>query len=104
MAKEQIKQQGNAQAKELDAQVAVAREQAQLEADTVTTQMTLDAEAALEAQRAASEDGRAILDDQFRREELAIETNLEWAKLNQQAQQAQDAAAAAVKEGGNGNS
>lgn len=91
MAKEQIKQQGNAQAKELDAQVAVAREQAQLEADTVTTQMTLDAEAALEAQRAASEDGRAMLDDQFRREELAIETDLEWAKLNQQAQQAQDA-------------
>lgn len=89
--KEQIKAQGNAQAKELDAQVAVAREQAQLNADKQTAQLSLDAEALLEQQRQQSEDTRFAIDDQFRREELAIDTDLEYAKLNQQAQQAQAA-------------
>jgi len=87
-AKEQIKQQGNAQAKELDAQVAVARERAQLDADTQTTQMSLDAEAALEAQKQMAEDARFVADDEFRRQELAAVQALEYAKLDQQAAEA----------------
>lgn len=101
--KEQIKAEGNAQAKQLDAQVAVTREQAQLDADTQTTQMTLDAEALLEAQRQAAEDARFAADDAFRYQELAVETQLEYDKLDQQAADAQAArqAAALKPEGGN---
>lgn len=96
--KEQIKAEGNARAKELDAQVAVAREQAQLSADTQTTQMSLDAEAVLEAQRQASEDARFVDEQQFKREELAINTTLEYDKLDQQAEAArQSAMVAAMK-------
>lgn len=95
---EQIKQQGNAQAKQLDAQVAVAREEAQLGADIQTTQLSLDAEAALEAQRQISEDARFAAEQQFKREELAVDTQLEYDKLDQQAEQArQTAMVAAMK-------
>jgi len=83
--KEQIKGEANARAKELDAQVAVTREEAQLAADTQTTSMTLEAEAALEAQRQMNEDARFVADEQFRRDELATKTALEYAKLDQQA-------------------
>lgn len=83
--KEQIKGEANARAKELDAQVAVTREEAQLDADTQTTSMTLEAEAALEAQRQMNEDARFVADEQFRRDELATETALEYAKLDLQA-------------------
>lgn len=96
--KEQIKAEGNAQAKRLDAEVAVTREQAQLAADVQTTQMSLDAEAALEAQRQMSEDQRFAVEQQFKREELAIDTELEYARLDQQAQDAQaNRMAAAMK-------
>lgn len=101
--KEQIKAEGNAQAKQLDAQVAVAREEAQLAADTQTTQMSLDAEAALEAQRQMSEDQRFVAEQQFKREELAIDTQLEYAKLDQQAEQARQAAMVAAMKPGGGN-
>ncbi len=86
---EQIKQEGNARAKELDAQVAVTREQAQLDADVQTATMGLEAEAALEAQRAQAESAEMILNEQFRRDELAQRTALEWAKLDQQAADAE---------------
>lgn len=102
--KEQIKAQGNAQAKELDAQVAVAREEAQLGADMQTTQLSLEAEATLEAQRQMAEDQRFAADDQFRREELAIDTALEYEKLDQQAEQARQAQMAeAMKPKGDGD-
>ena len=92
------KAEGNAQAKQLDAQVAVAREEAQLGADIQTTQLSLDAEAALEAQRQMSEDARFAAEQQFKREELAIDTQLEYDKLDQQAEQArQTAMVAAMK-------
>lgn len=91
---EQIKAQGAAQAKQMDAEVAVTREQAQLNADAQTTQMSLDAEAALEAQRAQSENAQFLADEQFRRDELAANNALEWAKLDQQAEQARQAALA----------
>jgi len=95
---EQIKAQGAAQAKQMDAEVAVTREQAQLNADAQTTQMSLDAEAALEAQRAQSENAQFLADEQFRRDELATQTELEWARLDQQAEQArQTALTAAMK-------
>jgi len=93
---EQIKAQGNAQAKELDAQVAVARETAQLEADTRTTQMSLDAEAVLEAQRQMSEDQRFAAEQQFKREELAIDTQLAYDQLDQQREAAEASARAAA--------
>lgn len=94
--KEQIKAQGAAQAKQMDAEVAVTREQAQLEADAQTTQMSLDAEAALEAQRAQSENAQFLADEQFRRDELAVQTELEWARIDQQAEQARQAQMAAA--------
>lgn len=100
--KEQIKGEANANAKRLDAEVAVTREAAQLDADIQTTQLTLDAEAALEAQRQMAEGQRFAADDQFRRQELAVDTQLEWAKLDQQAADAQaNRQAAALK--GNDN-
>lgn len=102
--KEQIKAQANAQAKELDAQVAVTREEAQLAADTQTTSMTLEAEAALEAQRQMNEDARFVADEQFRRDELATNTALEYAKLDQQAVDREAARQqAALKPSGGGN-
>jgi hypothetical protein len=102
--KEQIKAEGNAQAKELDAQVAVAREEAQLGADIQTTQLSLDAEAVLEAQKQISEDAREAADLAFRREELAINTQLEYDKLDQQAVDAEAARQqAALKPSGGGN-
>lgn len=91
LSKEQVKAQANAQAKELDAQVAVAREEAQLGADIETARLSLDAEAVLEAQKQAAEDARFAADDQFRREELAVDTQLEYDKLDQQAADAQAA-------------
>lgn len=87
-AKAQLKAQSDVQAKQLDAEVAVTREQAQLDADMQTTQMSLDAEAALEAQRQQNENAQTFLDEQFRRDELATRTELEWAKLRQQEAQA----------------
>lgn len=98
---EQIKQEGNARAKELDAQVAVTREQAQLDADMQTATMGREAEAALEAQRAQAESAEMILNEQFRRDELAQRTALEWAKLDQQAADAEaNRMAAAMKPNG----
>lgn len=102
--KEKIKAEGNAQAKQLDAQVAVTREQAQLSADTQTTQMALDAEAILEAGRQAAENARFADEQQFKREELAVDTQLEYDKLDQQAEQARQAAmVAAMKPKGPAN-
>jgi len=103
-AKEQIKQQGNVQAKELDAQVAVTRENAQLGADVQTKQMDLDAEAALQAQEQMAEDARFVADDEFRRQELAEVQALEYAKLDQQAKDALAARQqAALKPKGDGD-
>ena len=92
------------QAKQLDAQVAVAREDAQLGADVQTKQMDLDAEAALQAQKQAAEDARFVADDQFRRQELAEVQALEYAKLDQQAKDALAARQqAALKPKGDGD-
>lgn len=102
--KEQVKAQGNAQAKQLDAEVAVTREKAQLEADTQTTQMSLNAEAALEAQRSMAENERFAADDAFRHQELAINTELDYAKLEQQRRASEASArAAALKPKGPAN-
>lgn len=96
--KEMIKAQGNAQAKQLDAEVAIAREQAQLEADTQTTMMSLDAEAALEAQRAQAELAKAGMENQFRREELAVDTQLAYDQLAVQQENARLAAEAKARQ------
>jgi hypothetical protein len=79
--KEQIKAAANVQAKELDAQVAVAREEAQLAADTQTTQMSLEAEALLEQQRAAIEQAKFEADNEFRYVELDTDTRLAYDQL-----------------------
>lgn len=79
--KEQIKAAANVQAKELDAQVAVAREEAQLAADTQTTQMSLEAEAILEQQRAAIEQAKFEADNEFRYVELETDTRLAYDQL-----------------------
>lgn len=92
MAKVQAKAQTDMQKSQTDAEVAVVRERAQLDADAQTTQMSLDAEAALEAQRAQTESAQMLLDENFRRDELVTKTELEWAKLQQQEQQAERAA------------
>ena len=87
-AKLQMQAQSAQQKSQTDAQVAVTREQAQLDADTQTAQMSLEAEAALEQQRAQAESAQMVLDENFRRDQLAVTTDLEWAKLNQQREQA----------------
>lgn len=79
--KEQIKAAANVQAKELDAQVAVAREEAQLAADTQTTQMSLEAEAILEQQRSAIEQAKFEADNEFRYVELETDTRLAYDQL-----------------------
>lgn len=88
LAKEQIKAQAHLQERTQDAEVAVLREQAQLDADMQTNAQDLDAEALLEAQKQAAEQAQFAADDQFRREELAINTRLEYDKLDQQARDA----------------
>lgn len=90
--KEQIKAEGNAIVKQADAEASVIREQAQLDADTQTNAQNLEAEAALEAQRQMVESQQFAADDAFRREELAVNTALEYEKLDQQQRQAEDAA------------
>jgi len=92
LAKVQAKAQTDMQKSQTDAEVAVIRERAQLDADAQTTQMSLDAEAALEAQRSQAETAKMLLDENFRRDELVTKTELEWAKLQQQEQQAEPAA------------
>lgn len=94
MQKEQIKAEGNAIIKQADAQASVIREQAQLDADTQTNAQNLEAEAAIEAQKQMAEDARFAADDQFRREELAIDTQLEYDRMEQQRRQAEQAALA----------
>lgn len=104
MAKEQLKAQAHMQERTQDAEVAIMREQSQLEADTQTNAQDLEAEAAIRAQEQMAEDARFAADDQFRREELAIDTQLEYDKLDQQAEQArQNAMAAAMKPKGPNN-
>lgn len=92
--KAQLKAQSEAQAKEMDGQVAVMREQAQLEADAQTTALSLDAEAALEAQRAQAELAKAGMTDQFNREKLAVDTQLAYDQLAVQQENARVAAEA----------
>lgn len=92
--KEAIKAQANVQAKQLDAQVAVAREEAQLAADTQTTQMSLEAEALLEQQRAQVEQAKFAADDQFRYTELETDTRLAYDQLAVQQENARLAAEA----------
>jgi hypothetical protein len=103
--KETIKVQGNVQSKQADAQASVVREQAQLDADVQTKAMDLDAEAALEAQRQASEAAKAFVDEQFRRDELNVNTALAYDKLAVQqatAERASEAKANAPKPNGSG--
>lgn len=97
-AKEQIKAQAGAQQSQLDAEVAIARETAQLEADAMTTELAMGAEAQLEAQRAQAELAKAGMDDQFRREELAIETQLAYDQLAVQQETAERAAEAEARQ------
>ena len=102
--KEKIKAEGNAIIKQADAQASVIREQAQLDADTQTNAQDLKAQAAIEAQTQMAENQRFAADDAFRREELAIDTQLEYAKLDQQRQAAEASArAAALKPKGPNN-
>lgn len=104
VTKEQIKAQAHMEERTRDAEVAVMREEAQLAADIQTNAQELEAEAALEAQRQMAENARFAADDQFRREELATRTTLEYAKLDQQAVDAQaNRQAAALKPKGGGN-
>jgi hypothetical protein len=103
--KEQIKAAANVQAKELDAQVAVAREEAQLAADTQTTQMSLEAEALLEQQRAAIEQAKFEADNEFRYVELDTDTRLAYDQLavqQENARLAADAKANQSKPNGSG--
>jgi len=94
MAKAQVKAQGDAQAKQLDAEVAVTREQAQLNADTQTTQMSLEAEALIEQQTQAAENARFMQEQAFKREELQVNTALAYDELAVQQQTAERAAEA----------
>jgi hypothetical protein len=104
LGKEQIKAQAHLQERTQDAEVAIMREQAQLNADTQTNLQTLEAEAALAAQEQMAEDARFAAEQQFKREELAIDTQLEWARLDQQAEDARaNRMAAAMKPKGDGN-
>lgn len=96
--KEQIKAAANVQAKELDAQVAVAREEAQLAADTQTTQMSLEAEALLEQQRAAIEQAKFEADNEFRYVELDTDTRLAYDQLAVQQENARIAAEAKARQ------
>lgn len=96
--KEQIKAAANVQAKELDAQVAVAREEAQLAADTQTTQMSLEAEAILEQQRSAIEQAKFEADNEFRYVELDTDTRLAYDQLAVQQENARLAAEAKARQ------
>jgi hypothetical protein len=80
--KAQIKAQADAQAQQLDAEGAVIKNQAELDADAQTTQMALDAEAQLEAQRASDAMAQKLVDDAFRRDELAVDTQLAYDQLD----------------------
>lgn len=71
--KEQIKAAANVETKRTDAEAAVVREQAQLDADVQTTQMGFEAEAALEAQRAQADLANTMIEDAFKRDELAVD-------------------------------
>lgn len=97
VAKEKIKVEGNMQIKTADAQAAVVREQAQLQADTQTNQQNLDAEAVLAQQREANENLRFAADEQFRREKLEVDTTLAYDQLAVQQENARMAAEAKAK-------
>lgn len=96
--KEQIKVAGNVQTKTADAQAAVIREQAQLDADTQTNQQNLDAEALLEQQKQANENVRFAEEQQFKREELAVDTRLAYDQLAAQQETARLNAEAKAKQ------
>jgi hypothetical protein len=87
--KEKVKVAGNVQIKQTDAQLAAVREREQLAADTQTNEQNLDAEALLEQQRQLNENARFEREQQFKEQELAVHTELEWAKLNEQHEQAE---------------
>jgi len=93
---EQIKAQARLKERTQDAEVNLMTEQAQLDADTQTNAQDLEAEAAIKAQEQMAEDQRFAADDQFRREELAISTQLEYDKLDQQREAAEASARAAA--------
>jgi len=93
---EQIKAQARLQERTQDAEVNLMTEQAQLDADTQTNAQDLEAEAAIKAQEQMAENQRFAADDAFRREELAISTQLEYDRLDQQREAAEASARAAA--------
>lgn len=79
--KEQIKAEASVQINEAQAQGDVIAEQARLDADMATTAAGFEAEAALEAQREEADLLQVMVEDRFRRDELAVDTALEYDKL-----------------------
>lgn len=106
LMKEQMKGDTAVRINDAQAQGDVVAEQARVEGKTIENQQNLDAEAVLEAGRQASEDARFMEEQAFKREELAVETQLAYDQLDQQREAAEASArAAAMKPKGptNGN-
>lgn len=92
--KEQLKAQTAVQINDAQAQGDVIAEEARLAADVQETAMNLEANAALEAQKADMSIAEAMIDDQFNRDKLAVETQLAYDQLAVQQENARLAAEA----------